>query len=183
MPAAQLVRAMLGPGHADRRQLGDLVAAEPPTRPALLLAEPMPAPATRVRVVIDDLIDLILGPQLTTGTPMPRLPTSRSPLTLPPHKLLRFRARLSPPLRTRLRRIHQRRLGTRPRVVTRPLLEPLQPILVLRKPAREINNELDTRLTPRVIDRLRLGAVDACKIRCTNKESLPKAPTTERLQE
>ncbi len=40
----------------------------------------------------------------------------------------------------------------------------------------------DTRLTPRVIDRLRLRAVHACKIRCTNKESLPQAPTTERLR-
>src|SRR5215212_6748379 len=47
---------------------------------------------------------------------------------------------------------------------------------------RQLENELDTRLTPRVINRLRLGAVHACKIRCTNKESLPQAPTTERLQ-
>ena len=39
----------------------------------------------------------------------------------------------------------------------------------------------DTRLTPRVIDRLRLRAVHTCKIRCTNQKSLPKAPTTERL--
>ncbi len=91
------------------------------------------------------------------------------------------RARLRPALLTRLRRTHRRRLGTRPRVLTRLLLEPLQPILVLRKPAREIENELDTRHTPCVIDRLRLGAVHACKIRCTNEESLPKAPTTERL--
>ena len=53
---------------------------------------------------------------------------------------------------------------------------------MLRKPAREIENELNTRLTPRVIDRLRLRAVHTCKIRCTKQESLPKAPTTERLQ-
>src|SRR3954451_9221819 len=53
---------------------------------------------------------------------------------------------------------------------------------MLRKPAREIENELDARLTPCVIDRLRLRAVHACKIRCTNKESLSQAPTTERLQ-
>ena len=54
---------------------------------------------------------------------------------------------------------------------------------MLLNPGREIENELHTRLTPGVIDRLRLSALHACKIRCTNKESLPKAPTTERLQE
>ena len=53
---------------------------------------------------------------------------------------------------------------------------------MLLNPARELENELNTRRTPRVIDRLRLGTVHACKIRCTNKESLPQAPTTERLQ-
>jgi hypothetical protein len=31
-----------------------------------------------------------------------------------------------------------------------------------------------------VIDRLRLGALDAREIRCNKRESLPKAPTTER---
>ena len=44
VPTAQLVRAMLGPDHADRRQLGDLVATEPPARPALLIIEPRPHP-------------------------------------------------------------------------------------------------------------------------------------------
>jgi hypothetical protein len=47
--------------------------------------------------------------------------------------------------------------------------------------ARELENELNTHRTPRVIDRLRLGTVHACKIRCTNQESLQQAPTTERL--
>jgi hypothetical protein len=51
---------MLGHEHADRRQLGDLVATEPPARPALPIIEPTPATATRIRVVIDDLIQLIL---------------------------------------------------------------------------------------------------------------------------
>jgi hypothetical protein len=36
LPTPQLVGVMLGPGHADRRQLGDLVAAEPSARRALL---------------------------------------------------------------------------------------------------------------------------------------------------
>jgi hypothetical protein len=62
---------MLAPGHADRRQLSDLVATEPPARASLLSSEPTPAPAARIRVVIDDLIDLILGPQLATCTLMP----------------------------------------------------------------------------------------------------------------
>jgi hypothetical protein len=53
---------------------------------------------------------------------------------------------------------------------------------VLLNPRGQLENELNTYLPARVIDRLRLGAVHACKIRCTNKESLPKAPTTERLR-
>ena len=54
---------------------------------------------------------------------------------------------------------------------------------MLRKPVREINDQLNTRLTPRVINRLRLRAIHARKIRCTNKETLPLAPTAERLPE
>jgi hypothetical protein len=100
VPAAQLVRAMLGEDHADRRQLGDLVATEPATRPALLRIKPMPAPATRIGIVIDDLIHLIRRLQLTTSTPMPRLPARLVPLTLPPRKLLGLLARLRPPLLT-----------------------------------------------------------------------------------
>jgi hypothetical protein len=73
---------MLAPGHADRRQLAHLVATEPAARPVLLLLEPLPTRAARMRVAIDDLIDLILGPQLTTRTPMPRLTASLAPLTL-----------------------------------------------------------------------------------------------------
>jgi hypothetical protein len=148
VPTAQLVRAMLAHLHADRRQLRHLMATEPPTRAALLFTEPMPASTARVRVVINDLIDLIVGPQLTTGTPMPGLPTSLAALAVPAHQLLRLRARLRTPLRPRLRRIRRRRRRTRARVLASLLLEPLQPILVLRKPAREIENELNTRLTP-----------------------------------
>ena len=53
---------------------------------------------------------------------------------------------------------------------------------MLLAPARQLKNEPHTRITTRVIDRLRLGAVHDCKIRCTNEESLPQAPTTERLE-
>ena len=76
------MRAMLGPGHADRRQLGNLMATEPPPRTLLLGGELAPAPATRIRVVIDDLINLILGPQLATRTRVPRLTASLAPLAL-----------------------------------------------------------------------------------------------------
>ena len=47
--------------------------------------------------------------------------------------------------------------------------------------SRKAENELDTRLTPRVINRFRLRALHDCKIRCRLQESLPLAPTTERL--
>ena len=60
VPTAQLVGAMLGPDHADRRQLGNLMATEPPARAALLSCELAAAPAARIGVVIDDLINLIL---------------------------------------------------------------------------------------------------------------------------
>ena len=172
---------MLGPGHAERRQLAGLVATEPPARRALPNIEPTPAPTARIWVVIDDLIDLILGPQLTTRTPMPELPTSLAPLALPAHPLLGPRTRLRPPLSARLRRILRRRLRTRARILPRLLLHPPQPILVLLDPARQLENELNTRLTPGVVDRLRLGTIHTCKIRCTKQESLPQAPTTERL--
>jgi hypothetical protein len=96
---------MLGPDHADRRQLGALVATESPTRTALPVVEPTPAPTARIRIVIDDLINVVLGPQFTPRTPMPRLATSLTLLALPTHQLLRPRARLRPSLSPRLRRI------------------------------------------------------------------------------
>jgi hypothetical protein len=73
---------MLGPPHADRRQLSDLVATEPPARATLPVIEPAAAPTACIRVVIDDPIDLILGPQLAAGTLMPRLTASPAALTL-----------------------------------------------------------------------------------------------------
>jgi hypothetical protein len=125
-----------------------LVATEPSLRSALPVGERVTAPATRVRVVIDDLIDLILRLQFTARTSMPRLPTSLTLAAVPAHQLLRFRARLRPPLCPRFRGIHRRRLGTRARILPRLLLKPLQSIIVLLNPGREIENELNTRLTP-----------------------------------
>ena len=66
------MRAMLDHDHADRRQLGDLAAAEPATGQTLLDSELMAAPTARIPVMIDDLIDLILGLQNPTRASMPR---------------------------------------------------------------------------------------------------------------
>src|SRR5207245_1641383 len=118
---------------------------------------------------------------LTTSSAVPGLPTSLAALTLAPRKLLRLLPCLRPPLLTRLRWILRRRLGARPRVLTTLSLQTTQPLIHLPHPRSEIENELHTRLTPRVIDRLRLCALHDCKIRCTNKESLSQAPGTERL--
>ena len=127
---------MLAHDHADRRQLGDLVAAEPPAWPALPIIEPLPASVARIRIVIDDLIHPILGLELATRTPMPGLPTRVAPLALPTHKLLRLRTRLRPPLSTRLRRVLRRRPRARTRVPACLLLQPPQPLLVPLNPAR-----------------------------------------------
>ena len=147
VPAAQLTGAMLGQDHAGRRQLKDLVAAEPPGRPALLIIKPMSASATRVWVVIHDLIHLVLRFEITTRTRMPRLPALRSALSLPPHHLFGLRTRLRPPLRARLGRICRRRLGTGARILARLLLQAPQPILVLADPARQLKDERHTLLT------------------------------------
>jgi hypothetical protein len=93
---------MLDQDHVDRRQLGHLVATEPAIRPTLVAGELVTARATSIRIVIDDLIHLILGLQLTTRTQVPRL-TAR--VALPTHQLLRLRARFRTTLLTRLRRI------------------------------------------------------------------------------
>src|SRR6516164_8846720 len=79
-PAAQLMRSMLGPDHADRRQLTDLVATEPPAGATLVVGELATAPATRPRIVIDDLINLILRLQVAAHALVSWLPTYLAPL-------------------------------------------------------------------------------------------------------
>jgi hypothetical protein len=64
----QLMGAMLGHDHADRRQLADLIATEPPRRTPPVVT-PASATATRVRVVIDDLITWLSG---SSSRPAPR---------------------------------------------------------------------------------------------------------------
>src|SRR5664279_1545616 len=107
------------------------MATEPPARTTLLRGEYVTAPATRPRVVIDDLIDLVLGTQLATRTPTPRLSASLTLLALAAHQFLRLRARLRPPLRPRFRGILRRRLRTRTRVLACLRLQPREPLPVL----------------------------------------------------
>ena len=66
------------------------MATEPPPRPPLLGGELASAAAARIRVVIDDLIDLILGPQLATRTRVPGLTASLALLALPRISSLAF---------------------------------------------------------------------------------------------
>jgi hypothetical protein len=124
------------------------VATEASARPALLISKLPSASTARIRIVIDDLIHLILRLQIATRTPMPGLPTRLPPLTLPAHQLLRLRARLRPPLSTRLRRILRRRPRARARILPGLRLQPPQPILMLLNQGRQLENELNTRLTP-----------------------------------
>jgi hypothetical protein len=138
---------MLAHDHADRRQLGHLVAIQPPVRTALLIIKPAPASATRLWIVIDDLIHPVLRRELATRTLVPGLPTRFATLALPAHQLFGLRARLRPPLRARLGRIGRRRLGTGTRILARLLLQAPQPILVLPGRARQLKDELHTRLT------------------------------------
>jgi hypothetical protein len=96
---------MLAPAHADRRQLRDLAATTPTTRPPLLELKPVTAATTPLRIVIDDLVHLIRRPQLTAGAAVPGLPTLFTPLTVFAHQLLRLRPRFRAPQRPRLGRI------------------------------------------------------------------------------
>ena len=109
---------MLGEGHADRRQLSDLVATEPPTRGALLSSELPAATTARVRIVIDDFIDLVLRPLFAADALMPALTASLTLHTIPTHQLLGLRPRRRTPLCARPRWIRRRRPGTRPRILT-----------------------------------------------------------------
>jgi hypothetical protein len=69
------------------------MATEPPAPTALLMIEPTSASATSIRVVIDDLIDLILRLELASGPRVSRLAARRSSLTLLARKLLRLCSR------------------------------------------------------------------------------------------
>ena len=158
------------------------MATEPSPRRALIERELAAAPATGIRIVIDDLVELVLGRQPATRALVPGLGASRALGALPTQQLLRLRARLCTPLLPRLGRIRGRRHRTRPRVPPRLLLQPPQPILELLNPSGEIEDELHAHPPPGVVDRLGLGAVHTTKIRRPRARTLLWRPTTERLR-
>lgn len=66
------------------------MAAKPVTGPRLINGEGTPAAAARLPIVLDDLIDLILGRELATGTLMPWLTASLALRSLSVQQLLAF---------------------------------------------------------------------------------------------
>jgi hypothetical protein len=89
------------------------MATEPAARTALLLREPLSATTALLRVVIDDLIDLILRLELASRAPMPGLAARLAPLAFLARQLLRLRSRFGSALLPRLRWIRRRRPRTR----------------------------------------------------------------------
>lgn len=66
------------------------MATEAATGPALILAERPAAATTRVRVVLDDLIDLVLGRELATRTAMAILPARLALCAIPANNSFAF---------------------------------------------------------------------------------------------
>jgi hypothetical protein len=174
---------MLENDHRDRRQFGHLMATWTPRGNLLSVAELVPAAVTGIRVVIDELIDLILGQKLATRPLVPKLGARLAlPVALRPR--LRLRARFRAPLGTRLRRILRRRLRAVARALPRLLLQAPDPLLQphpqQRQPLhrrRQLHDHPNAALTPRVIDRLRLSPLH------TNKFDAPtEVPSSKRPQ-
>src|SRR5438034_9565810 len=172
------MRAMLEEDHRDRRQLRHLAAPEPPAGLALILAEPTPAAAARIRIVIDDLIDLVFRQQLAARTLVPGL-AARLALTRALGPRLRLRPRLRPALGPRFWQVLGRWLRGVARVLARLLLKPTHPLLEPLTPPgqpltrpRQPKDHLNATLPPRLVDRLRLRAVHTPKIRGERRRSL-----------
>ena len=68
-----------------------------------------------------------------------------------------------------------------PRIPAQLLLQPSDPLLQSHHRTRQAENHLNTTLPPRVVNRLRLGAVHNPKIRRITRRSLLWRPTSERL--
>ena len=153
---AQTMRAMLGIEDRGRRQLGDLMAPRPVTRNLLALGELAPAIPTLLGVMVNDLLHPVFRQQLAPGARVTVLTTCLTLLTVLLQQFLGFRSRLLPALLPRLRSIGRRWLRTVPRTRSSLLLQHPQPLLQPRLPIHQPHQELDTRLAPRVIDRLSL---------------------------
>ncbi len=110
--------------------------------------------------MIDDLLELVLGQKLAARTLVAKLAARLAPAT-PGKQLLRLRPRLRASLLTRLGRIRRRRLRTGTRTLPSLLLKPRHPLVqkpdLALIPGSQLKQELDARLTPSVVDRLRLG--------------------------
>jgi hypothetical protein len=65
---------MLDQDQADRRQLTDVMATEPPAWPPLIRRELAATTTAGDGIMIDDLIHLVLGSELATRAPVTRLP-------------------------------------------------------------------------------------------------------------
>src|SRR5215208_2221746 len=155
--AAQPLGAMLDDEHADRRQLADLTTTEPAARPTLILCELVPAAAASIRVVLDDLVDLVLGRQPATGAPMALLRARLVPASALGQQLLGLRACFLAPLLTRLGWILRWRPRTRPRVTPRLILKPPDPLLQPLHRRGQLQQSLHARLAPTVVDRIGLS--------------------------
>src|SRR6202035_1707590 len=138
----------------------------------------MSAASAAVGVVIDELVDLILGRQRTAGALMARLAASTSLLRIPRQQLLRLRTRLRPPLLPRLRGVLRRRLRPGTRALPRLLLKTPDPLLqqprLRRQPLHrrgQLENDLDATIPPRVVDRLGL-----CPLHTTQFGKRTKVP-------
>ncbi len=145
------------------------MAPEAPRGLTLGLLEAVPAAATALRIVIDDLVELILGGELAPRPAVPGLATRLARRALGPL------AGLCAALLAGLRRIGGRWLGAVSRALPDLLFKPLDPRLEAGDPAlvarRQLDHELDARLAAGVVDGLRLGALHAPRFDAT-----PRSP-------
>ena len=158
------------------------MTSEPAGRTLLVLGEVAPTAATRLRVMLDDLVDLVLPSQLATNAGMPVLGARLASSAVAGQQILGFRASLRAALLTRRGRILRRRLRTRPRISARLILKPPDPLLEPLNRRRKLQKNLHARLPARVIDRLCLTTIHTAKIRRAQPQTLLWRPTTERLR-
>jgi hypothetical protein len=158
--AAHTLTAMLGHRDRDHRQLLDLMAQRIADRHVLVLSELVTAVAA-IRPVIDDRIDRPRRQQRAALALMPGLAT------------LTATRRILPAPRHHARRINTRRLRTVTRASIQPPLELRDPLVLTSNSSREAldlrlkalvlsrkrQQHRDDRITPLLVDGLRLGAL------------------------
>lgn len=141
----------------DLGQLRDLVAVRRGRNRPLILAEAVPAARAALGPVLDEASDPLLRDELAGRPLVTRLTTGRTA------------GRRALPPRARPGRILRRRARSVPRALAQALLEPLDACLEAGDLAliasAQLDQELDTGLASRVVDRLGLGALHAKRIR------------------